>query len=197
MAKRIFDLSLVIPGLLILFPFLILIAVLIKLDSSGPVFFRQIRVGRGGKLFSIYKFRTMVVDADRLGTSITVGQDKRITRIGRFLRDYKIDELPQLLNVLAGEMSLVGPRPEVPEYVEHYPDEVRKLVLSVRPGITDSASIEFRRENEILGKAEDPVSAYIHEILPIKLQYYQEYVNNRSLILDLRLILKTIIMIIR
>jgi len=196
-AKRFFDLFFVIPGLLVLAPFFVVIALLIKLDSKGPVFFRQTRVGKNGVPFSIFKFRTMVVNAEKQGTSITVGQDRRITRLGYILRNYKIDELPQLLNVLLGQMSLVGPRPEVPEYVNYYPDDVRSVVLSVPPGITDMASIEFRNESDVLGKSNDPVTTYINEILPVKLGYYVNYVENRSISMDLRLIIKTIMMIIR
>ena len=139
----------------------------------------------------------MMPDAERRGLQITVGADARVTRTGRWLRKYKLDELPQLLDVWLGSMSLVGPRPEVPRYVAHYPAEVRDLVLSVRPGITDRASIEFKDENEILGHAVDPHEAYLKEVLPIKLRYYVEYVNSRSLIGDIRLILKTLSSIIR
>jgi lipopolysaccharide/colanic/teichoic acid biosynthesis glycosyltransferase len=156
------------------------------------VFVRQERVGMGGKGFRIHKFRTMVTDAEQRGLQITVGTDARVTRVGRWFRKYKLDELPQLLDVWLGHMSLVGPRPEVPQYVAYYPAAVRDLVLSVRPGITDKASIEFKDENLILGRAADPNRAYVEEVLPIKLAYYQEYVNSRSFFGDIVLILKTL-----
>jgi len=191
-AKRIFDFFFTIPGLLMLFPLFTIIAIWIKLDSSGPVFFRQERVGRFGKPFRIFKFRTMCLDAEAMGRQITVGPDPRITRSGAFLRKYKLDELPQLLNVLTGEMSLVGPRPEVPRYVALYPDKVREQVLSVPPGITDYASIEYKDENAILGRATDPDRAYIDEVMPVKLDYCRRYVEERSLWVDLLLILKTL-----
>lgn len=189
--KRIFDLVFVILGLLILWPLFVAISIWIKIDNKGPIFFRQKRVGRKGVVFEIFKFRTMVVNAECLGAKVTVGQDPRITPSGCFLRKYKIDELPQLLNILLGEMSLVGPRPEVPEYVAYWPKELYDIVLSVPPGITDLASIEFRDENELLVKAENPVEKYINEIIPIKLGYYQRYVNERNLIFDFWIILKT------
>ena len=195
--KRIFDLVFVIPGLLTLFPVFVLVAIWIKNDSTGPIFFRQVRVGKSGQPFRIFKFRTMVVNAESLGEKVTVGKDPRITRSGGFLRKYKLDELPQLINVLNGEMSLVGPRPEVPEYVAHWPEEIRDLVLSVPPGITDFASIEFRDENDMLQGASDPVEKYIKEIIPIKLGYYARYVRERSILLDFRLILRTINAILR
>jgi lipopolysaccharide/colanic/teichoic acid biosynthesis glycosyltransferase len=196
MAKRLFDWLASTFGLLALAPVLLLLAVWIKLDSPGPVFFRQERVGRGGKLFRIHKFRTMVTDAERRGLQITVGADVRVTRSGQWLRKYKLDELPQLLDVWLGHMSLVGPRPEVPRYVACYPADVRDVVLSVRPGITDRASIEFKDENEILGRAADPHLAYVNEVLPIKLQYYIEYVNTRSMMADIKLIIKTIMAVV-
>lgn len=191
-AKRFFDLFFTVPGLILLSPLFLIIAFWIKCDSHGPVFFRQERVGRHGKLFRIYKFRTMCLDAEAKGRQITVGADSRITRAGYFLRRYKLDELPQLLNVLAGEMSLVGPRPEVPKYVAMYPAGIRELVLSVPPGITDTASIAYKAENDILNQAADPEKAYIEEVMPVKLSYYQSYVAERSLWVDFLLILKTI-----
>jgi len=195
--KRIFDLVFVIPGLLVLCPVLVVVSIWIKLDSKGPVFFRQERVGKSGQLFRIFKFRTMVVDAESLGAKVTVGRDPRITNSGFLLRKYKLDELPQLINVLKGEMSLVGPRPEVKEYVEHWPEEAYDLVLSVPPGITDFASIEFRDENDLLTDAINPVEMYINEITPIKLEHYKRYVRERSIFLDLRLIFRTIVAILR
>lgn len=177
---------------MMLLPLFVVIALWIKFDSSGPVFFRQERVGRFGRNFRIFKFRTMCLDAEARGRQITVGEDPRITRSGRLLRRYKLDELPQLLNVILGEMSLVGPRPEVPRYVALYPSEVRCKVLSVPPGITDYASIEYRDENAILGRATDPERTYIEEVLPVKLSHYERYVAERSLWVDLILILRTL-----
>lgn len=191
-AKRLFDLAFALPGMLFLSPFFLLIAIWIKVDSDGPVFFRQKRVGLNERMFHIIKFRTMCLDAEARGRQITVGNDPRITNSGRFLRKFKLDELPQLLNVIAGEMSLVGPRPEVPRYVSLYPFEVRKRVLSVRPGITDFASIEYKDENAVLGRSADPDKAYIEEIMPIKLKYYERYVAERSLWVDFKLIIATL-----
>lgn len=191
MLKRLFDLIFTIPGIIILSPVLLVLAIWVHFDSNGPIFFRQERVGRYGVSFRIFKFRTMVVDAEKQGKQITVGADKRVTRSGEVLRHYKLDELPQLFNVILGDMSLVGPRPEVPRYIAEYTEEERQEVLSVRPGITDNASIEFRSENEILGRADDPEYAYIHEVLPIKIKYYREYVQNHSVWGDFIIILKT------
>jgi lipopolysaccharide/colanic/teichoic acid biosynthesis glycosyltransferase len=191
MAKRVFDWLASTLGLLVLTPLLLVLAVWIKLDSPGPVFFRQERVGQGGRIFRIHKFRTMVSDAERRGLQITVGADLRVTRVGQWLRKYKLDELPQLLDVWLGHMSLVGPRPEVPRYVAFYPADLRDVVLSVRPGITDRASIEFKDENEILGRATDPHMAYVGEVLPIKLRYYVEYIQTRTLLGDIKLIFRT------
>lgn len=191
-AKRIFDLVFSLAGTFLLSPIFICIAAWIKLDSSGEVFFRQERVGHRGKSFRIFKFRTMCLDGETKGRQITVGEDPRITRSGKFLRHYKLDELPQLLNVVLGEMSLVGPRPEVPRYVALYPSDVRDQVLSVPPGITDYASIEYKDENAILGRATDPDRAYIEEVMPVKLRYYQRYVAERNLWVDFTLILKTL-----
>ncbi len=190
--KRLLDLILSAFGLLLLAPFLLAVAFWIKVDSAGPIFFRQERTGRNGRPFRIHKFRTMIVDAEARGLQLTVGQDVRITPSGRFLRKYKLDELPQLIDVLIGDMSLVGPRPEVPKYVAHYPAGVRELVLSVRPGITDFASIEFRDENALLEGASDPEHEYIQKILPIKLDYYLKYVECQSLWLDMKIIWRTI-----
>jgi lipopolysaccharide/colanic/teichoic acid biosynthesis glycosyltransferase len=192
MAKRMFDWLASTLGLLVLAPVFLSLALWIKLDSPGPIFFKQDRIGRGGNLFRIYKFRTMVTDAENLGLLITVGADLRVTKAGRWLRNCKLDELPQLLNVWLGHMSLVGPRPEVPLYVECYPAEIRDLVLSVRPGITDIASIEFKDENYILGLAQDPHRAYIEEVLPIKLRHCMEYVRKQSMLGDLMIIFRTL-----
>ena len=190
--KRSFDIICALCGLIILSPVLLLIIVLIKLTSTGPVFFRQTRVGQYEKLFQIHKFRTMIVNAEASGLKITVGRDLRITSIGHFLRKTKLDELPQLIDVVLGKMSLVGPRPEVPEYVQYYTNEVKAIVLSVRPGITDWASIKMIDENDILARASDPQQAYIQQILPEKLAYAVRYVQTRSLRLDVYLILLTI-----
>ena len=190
MIKRLFDVVAAVAGLLVLSPLFALVALAIKLTSRGPVFFRQERVGRDFQTFRIYKFRTMVVDAPRLGGQITAGRDPRITSIGHLLRKTKLDELPQLLNVLSGEMSLVGPRPEVPKYVEMFRPQFAE-VLSVRPGITDLASVKYRDENEILGRADDPEAAYVNQVLPDKLALATEYVRRASFWFDVRLIFAT------
>ena len=192
MFKRLFDLLASGMGLLLLAPLLFLIALVIKLDSPGPVFFRQERVGRYGRPFLIHKFRTMVSNAERHGPQITVGADARVTHVGQWLRRYKLDELAQLIDVFLGDMSLVGPRPEVPRYVACYPEDVRDIVLSVKPGITDWASIEYKDENEILGNARDPQQAYVDEVLPVKLEYYVNYVRERSLWGDIVIIFATL-----
>ena len=197
MAKRLFDLLLSALGLLLLAPLLLLIALLIKLDSPGPVMFRQERVGRFGKPFRIHKFRTMRHEPAGQGLQITVGADRRITRVGGFLRASKLDELPQLFDVWLGDMSLVGPRPEVPRYVAHYPAALREKVLSVRPGITDIASIEYRDESAVLARAADPEHAYVHEVLPHKLALAARYVERSSLWLDVWLIWRTVVAILR
>ncbi len=197
MSKRLFDLVLSSLGLLMLAPVLLLIALAVKLDSAGPVFFRQERVGRFGVPFRIHKFRTMRHDQGGQGLQITVGADSRITRVGAFLRRSKLDELPQLIDVWVGSMSLVGPRPEVPRYVAHYPAALREKVLSVRPGITDIASIEYRDESSVLAQAADPEQAYIHEVLPHKLALAASYVDQVSVWMDVRLIWRTIRAIVR
>ncbi len=196
MLKRLFDVLCAALGLAVLLPVLVMIAIWIKLDSPGPVFFRQLRVGRFGIPFRIHKFRTMRVNAEQAGR-LTVGRDSRITRSGHFLRKTKLDELPQLIDVLIGKMSLVGPRPEVQEFIDCYPDDIKAKVLSVRPGITDRASIEMVDENEILSKYPDPRQAYIDHILPIKQRYYVEYVDNHSVLTDIKIILHTILKIIK
>jgi lipopolysaccharide/colanic/teichoic acid biosynthesis glycosyltransferase len=188
--KRLFDFFGSLCGLIVLVPFLLLIALCIKLDSKGPVFFRQLRVGLNGNLFRIHKFRTMMVDSETSG-SLTVGNDTRITKSGRFLRKSKLDELPQLLDVFLGKMSMVGPRPEVKEFIDEYPEKVRKEVLSVRPGITDLASIEMIEENQIIARYDNPRQAYIEIILPIKQKYYVDYVQSQSLWLDMKIIFMT------
>ncbi|EES50174.1 sugar transferase [Clostridium botulinum] len=190
--KRIFDFVCSTLGIIILSPIFILLSIMIKKGSDGPVFFKQIRVGEDGKDFEILKFRTMVVDAEKLGKQITVGNDNRITKIGSFLRKYKLDELPQLINVFKGDMSLVGPRPEVPRYVNMYNEEQRK-VLEVKPGITDLASIRYKDENALLGKAENPEEFYINTIMPDKLALNLEYINKSNVFFDIYIIVKTIL----
>ncbi len=188
---RIFDFVLVLPGLIILFPFFIIIALLLVIDSRGGIFFRQSRVGKDNRDFLLWKFRTMKTGAEKSGL-ITVGKrDARITRVGFFLRKYKLDELPQLINVLKGEMSLVGPRPEVRKYVELYSPEQMK-VLSVKPGITDFASIEYSNENELLGKSANPDKTYIEEIMPAKIKLNMKFIEHPTVGNYFRIILKTI-----
>ena len=190
MMKRCFDIVASGCGLLVLSPVLLAVALWIKLDSKGPVFYRQVRVGRHNKDFRIFKFRSMRVGADK-GSLVTIGgRDPRVTRSGYFIRKYKLDELPQLINVFTGDMSLVGPRPEVRHYVDYWtPGHMH--VLDVRPGITDPASIKFRNENELLEKAENPEDYYINVIMQEKLRLYMEYVENASFLYDLKLIFKT------
>jgi lipopolysaccharide/colanic/teichoic acid biosynthesis glycosyltransferase len=189
-AKRVFDVLVAAVGLLLLSPVFLLVALAVRLDSPGPVYFRQERVGRHGRTFRIHKFRTMRHDEG--GAPITVGDDPRITRAGRWLRRSKLDELPQLIDVLEGSMSLVGPRPELPRYVALYPPAVREKVLSVRPGITDPASIEYRDESAQLARAADPEHEYVHVVLPRKLRLAEAYVDRASVATDIRLILRTL-----
>ena len=190
--KRIFDFLVSLVGVIILSPIFIIVSIAIKLDSKGNILFLQKRVGRYGKEFNIYKFRTMVTDAEKLGKQITIGNDNRITKVGAFLRKFKIDELPQLFNVLLGDMSLVGPRPEVPKYVALYNDE-QKRVLSIRPGITDMASLRYKDENDILGKVDNPEEYYINVIMKDKLSLNLEYIEKSNVFFDIYLIVKTII----
>ena len=193
MTKRLFDLAMASLGLLLLGPVLLGIAAWIKLDSPGPVFFRQQRVGRDGKLFRIHKFRTR--SSGQPGAEqplLTVGADPRITRVGATLRRTKLDELPQLLDVVRGDMSLVGPRPEVPRYVALYPEALRAKVLSVRPGITDLASIEYRDESELLARAADPEREYVEVVMPAKLRAAARYVDEMSLATDVRVLGSTL-----
>lgn len=190
MLKRIFDITLSLFGLIILLPFMLIIAILIKFDSKGTIFFKQIRVTKDGKEFKIFKYRTMKVGSDRY-SQITVGQDERITKIGSFLRKYKLDEIPQLINVLIGDMSLVGPRPEVPKYVALYTDE-QKEILKVRAGITDYASIEFSDENDLLASEKNPEEAYIEKIMPKKIELNKKYLSEISVLTDIKIILLTI-----
>jgi len=194
--KRIFDFITSLCGLVVLSPMFIVVAVLIKKEDGGSVFFRQIRVGQNGKLFKIYKFRTMVENAERLGAQVTKGDDPRITKIGKVLRKYKLDEFPQLINVLKGEMSLVGPRPEVPKYVRFFEEDYREI-LKVKPGITDYASLEYKDENELLKGSDDPERVYLEKILPKKIEYYKKYLKEISFFTDLKLILRTIMEIFK
>lgn len=196
MMKRLFDIVASACGLILLSPLFFIVSVWIKLDSTGPVFYRQVRVGRYNKDFKIFKFRTMRVGADK-GSLVTIGgRDPRVTRIGYYLRKFKIDELPQLINVFIGDMSLVGPRPEVRHYVNYWTPE-QLHVLDVRPGITDPASIKFRNENELMESAEDPESFYINVIMQEKLKLYLEYVHNASFWYDIELIFKTIYTVVK
>ncbi|PQQ43069.1 glycosyl transferase [Photorhabdus luminescens] len=191
MIKRIFDLLSSSIGLVVLSPILIMITIWIKVDSKGPIFFRQKRVGQYNQYFYIHKFRSMNTGSEQRG-QLTVGNDPRITNSGKFIRKYKLDELAQLIDVIQGKMSLVGPRPEVPQFINKYPDDVRNKILSVKPGITDLASIEMIDENQILSKYKDPHQAYIDIIMPIKAKYYLEYIDNKSFLYDLIIIFKTI-----
>ena len=193
---RFFDFILSLVGLVVLAPIFIVLAIWIKIDSKGPVFYKQVRVGRNGIDFGLFKFRSMVVDADKKGLITVGGRDPRITRSGYFIRKYKLDELPQLINVLLGDMSLVGPRPEVRKYVDLYTDEQQK-VLSVKPGITDYASIEYMDENEILGKSNDPEKTYIEEIMPEKIKYNMKYIQNKNVSEYFKIIFLTLLKIVR
>ena len=184
--KRAFDIASAVLGLALLAPLFLVVAAWIKLDSPGPVFFRQERIGRGGTPFRIHKFRTMRIEA--AGPALTVGADPRITRAGSFLRRTKIDELPQLIDVLRGDMSVVGPRPEVPRFVAHYPPALRERALSVRPGITDPASLDYIDEGALLARAADPEREYIDVILPDKLRRAADYADHASLWTDLAVI---------
>lgn len=194
--KRLFDVVASGVGLLLLSPLFLLVAIWIKLDSPGPVFYHQVRVGRYNRDFRIFKFRSMRVGADK-GSLVTIGgRDPRVTRSGYFIRKFKIDELPQLINVFIGDMSLVGPRPEVRHYVDYWTKEQLR-VLDVRPGITDPASIKFRNENELLEKAEDPEKYYIEVIMQEKLRLYLKYVEKHNFWYDIKLIFQTFWVIVR
>ena len=188
--KRLFDIVVAIGALVFLLPLFLLAAVLIKLDSPGPIFFKQERMGRRFRPFQILKFRTMVHNATARGRSITVGDDPRITRVGWFLRKSKIDELPQLINVLRGEMTFVGPRPEVPQYVDLFRRDYEEI-LKIRPGITDLASIKYRDEAALLAQSENPEAEYVKRLLPDKIKLGKEYMRRSSLLFDLTVIFKT------
>ncbi|MBI4744817.1 MAG: sugar transferase [Actinobacteria bacterium] len=191
MLKRIFDIIFSLIGLMVLSPLLLVVSVLIKKEDSGPVFYRGVRVGRFGKPFKIFKFRTMVVNAEKLGGSSTADDDSRITKTGKFIRKYKIDELPQLINVLKGEMSFVGPRPEVQHYVDMFTEE-EKAILSVCPGITDWASLWNSDEGAILAGSSDPEKAYMEKIRPEKIRLQLKYVKERSFLVDLKILIETV-----
>lgn len=192
MAKRAFDILFSAAVLLALAPLLVAIGAWIKADTTGPVFFRQVRVGRNGREFRIHKFRTMRAAPGTRDMQITIGADPRITRAGTFLRKYKLDELPQFIDVLVGDMSVVGPRPEVPRYVALYPASAREAILSVRPGITDPASLQFRDENDVLAGSADPEATYVNEIMPAKLALCLRYVRERNFAGDLLIVGRTI-----
>ncbi|MGC8833573.1 MAG: sugar transferase [Armatimonadota bacterium] len=195
MAKRLFDTIFALLGLVLTLPLFAVIALLIKRDSEGPVFYRAPRVGKDGKPFKMLKFRTMVANADKIGGPSTANDDPRITRIGRFLRRYKLDELPQLINVLKGEMSFVGPRPEVQQYVDMYTDEER-AILSVKPGITDWASLWNSDEGAVLAGSPDPEKTYLELIRPTKVKLQLEYVRKRSFLTDLEILLRTVMAVV-
>lgn len=191
--KRAFDFVAALLGLLLAGPLMILLALMVRLDSPGPAIFRQLRVGRNGVGFYIRKLRTMQIDSHSESSQITVGNDPRITRLGHWLRKWKLDELPQLWNVLVGDMSFVGPRPEVPKYVALYPSGLREKVLSIRPGITDPCSIILRNESDLLDASSNPYQFYIDELIPAKLKVAEEYIENQSFFGDLKIILGTIL----
>ena len=189
--KRAFDLIFSTIGILILSPVFLIVAIIIKIDSKGPIYFRQDRVGKNHEVFKIHKFRTMEINSESLG-KLTIGEDKRITNFGRWLRKNKIDELPQLIDVLYGKMSIVGPRPELKEYVDTYPEEIKKKILSIKPGITDYASITMSEESLLLARYKSPQEAYIDKILPIKLGLSIKYVDNNNIFLDVKIIFLTL-----
>jgi lipopolysaccharide/colanic/teichoic acid biosynthesis glycosyltransferase len=195
MAKRLIDLLLAALGLMVLAPLLLAAMAWVRLDSPGPVLFRQERVGRGGRTFRIHKLRTMFVDAAKRGPAVTELDDPRVTRAGRWLRHYRIDELPQLIDVIVGDMSLVGPRPELPRFVALYPPELRDCVLAVRPGITDPAALEFADEAELMAGSTDPEHTYIDVILPRKLRRQADYARRANWVSDLAVIARTLRML--
>jgi lipopolysaccharide/colanic/teichoic acid biosynthesis glycosyltransferase len=196
MLKRIFDIFFALFALLLFLPFGLILALIISLESHGGVFYKQERIGQFGKPFKLLKFRSMKTGSDKKGL-LTVGMnDSRITKSGHFIRKFKLDEMPQFINVLKGDMSIVGPRPEVKKYVDLYTEE-QKSILNVKPGITDYASLEYFKENEILGRADDPEKTYISEILPNKLTINERYLKNPSILVDLKIIIRTFLKIIR
>lgn len=197
LGKRIFDIFFAFIGLVLLSPLFLIVSIWIKSSSKGTVFFNQKRVGLHERPFYIYKFRTMSTNAEAQGPQLTIANDPRINKCGHFLRRYKLDELPQLLNVLFGEMSLVGPRPEVPKYIEAYDKSLRNKIFSVKPGITDWASIKFKNENEILNNSTNPEETYIQNILPVKLSFSANYIDNASISEDFKIIFLTILEIFK
>jgi len=197
MIKRIFDIIVSFIGIVLTSPIFLLGVFMVKISSKGPVFYKSQRVGKNGKLFLMYKFRTMVENADKIGGPSTASDDPRLTKVGLFLKKFQIDELPQLINVFKGEMSLVGPRPEVPFYVNMMTEEERKIILSVKPGITDFASLWNFHEGELLKGAEDPEKEYMEKIRPEKLRLQKKYINEMSFLVDLKIIAKTILKIFK
>ena len=196
MIKRLFDIFFSLLGLIILLPILLIIAILIKLESKGSIFYRQIRVGKQNEDFKIFKFRTMFVGSDKKGLLTLGDNDSRVTKTGYFLRKYKLDEMPQLINVLVGTMSFVGPRPEVRKYVNHYSEEDLQI-LQAKPGITDYASIAFRDEAELLKDTDNPEKLYIEDIMPKKIALNKKYIVNPSVFTDIKIIIKTFISIVK
>ena len=194
--KRVLDLTLTIPGFVLLLPILIVIVLLMKIIDKGPVFFLQTRVGKNFKLFKLLKFRTMVANASTMGPAVTSHEDPRITRIGKWLRRYKLDELPQVINVIKGDMSLVGPRPEMQKYVTLFADDY-KTILTIKPGITDYAALEYRHEEIILKKFNDIDQGYIQAILPLKIKLYKQYLAEISMLTDLKILFRTLGSIVR
>jgi len=193
MFKRLFDIVFSFLGLILVFPSLLIIVFLIKKESPGPAFYRGERAGKDGKIFRIFKFRTMVVDAEKMGGPSTAGDDQRLLKIGHFLKKYQLDEMPQLINVLRGEMSLVGPRPEVKTYVDMMNEEERNVIFSIKPGMTDFASLWNFHESEVLKGSTDPEKTYMEKIRPEKIRLQMEYVKKRSFLLDLKIVIKTIL----
>jgi len=189
--KRLLDLTVSVPGLIFVSPFLLLIGIFIKVNDRGPVFFLHTRVGKDFKLFELCKFRTMVVNAENLGPGVTGQQDSRITGVGKWLRRFKLDELPQLFNVIKGEMSLIGPRPEIERYVNLFREDYQ-TILQIKPGITDYAALQYRHEEEILGRFENIEQGYIQEILPMKIRLYKKYIQEISLLTDLKILFRTL-----
>lgn len=196
MIKRLFDITGALLALLILIPVFLFIALNIKWSSAGPIFFRQERVGQFGRCFRMLKFRTMHINAEASGL-LTIGKDPRITPIGYRLRQHKLDELPQLIHVLSGTMSLVGPRPEVPKYVALYPTKARRVILSLRPGMTDWASIEMMQENQLLATSQNPEQDYINHILPKKIKHYLSYAKHHTLLGDIQILIATLYRLIK
>jgi len=191
MVKRVFDVVFSVFGFVVALPIILIIAILIKKEDEGPVFYRGSRVGKDGKIFRMFKFRTMVLNADKIGGPSTSVDDPRLTKIGKFVRSHNLDELPQFIDILIGNMSFVGPRPEVPSEVETYPEETKNIILSVKPGLTDLATLEDIHEEEILRGAKDPHQAYRELIKPKKLKLAVEYVQKKSFFLDIKILVKT------